>query len=85
MSEIEVRLKKVIVKNSRKEILDNEIADNSSLTADFGVDSLQMIEMIVDIESEFDITIDDEDTEMDVLTKYGPLKELIIKKISQKQ
>lgn len=82
MNDIGLRLKKIIMKNSRKEISESDITDNSSLTADFGFDSVQMIEMIIDIESEFDITIEDEDIELDVLTKYGLLKGLISKKVN---
>lgn len=85
MIDFDTRLKKIIMKNSRKENFKNDIIDineDSSLTSDFGFDSVQIIEMIVDLEAEFNTTIDDEDIDLEVLTKYGTLKELILKKIN---
>lgn len=82
MNDLDAKLKEIIIKNSRKEICENDISNDSDLATNFGFDSVQIIEMIVDLETQFDITIDDEDIELDVLTKYGPLKQLISKKIN---
>lgn len=81
MNSVEYTLKNIIINNSKKEISENEIDKNSNLIVDFGFDSIQIITMIVDIEEEFDILIEDEDIKIDILTNYGLLKELLLKKI----
>jgi acyl carrier protein len=81
MGDLEIKLKNIIIKNSRRKICENEITDSSNLITDFGFDSVLMIELIIELEKEFDITIlDDEDFEIDIITKYIPLKELILRK-----
>lgn len=81
MNNIDQKLKSIIIQNSRKVISESDIDDNSNLTTDFGFDSVNVVQMIVDLETEFDISMDDEDIDLDVLTKYKPLKGLILKKI----
>ena len=55
MLELDKKLKGVIIKSIRKDIIEDQIFDNSLLTEELEVDSLQMIELIVAIETEFDI------------------------------
>jgi acyl carrier protein len=42
---------------------DDSIADDSSFTNDLGADSLDTVELIMEFEKEFDLTIPDEDAE----------------------
>lgn len=81
MNEVTLILKKIIIENSLREITEDDILDNSSLVEDFGFDSFKMIELIVDIETEFNILIEDEDMDIDILTRYGSLRDLIFKKL----
>ena len=55
MLELDKKLKGVIIKSIRKDIIEDQIFDNSLLTEELEVDSLQMIELIVAIGTEFDI------------------------------
>ena len=48
---------------------------------DFGFDSIQIVQTMIDLESEFNILIDDEDI-VNILTCYKPLTDLIIKKLN---
>lgn len=82
MNEISKNLKRIIINHSRKEIQDYEINEYTNLINDLGYDSVRIIEMILDIEEQFNITIDDEDIDVDALTKYEPLKTLILRKIN---
>jgi acyl carrier protein len=42
---------------------EDSIADDSSFTNDLGADSLDTVELIMEFEKEFDLTISDEDAE----------------------
>ncbi len=42
---------------------DDSISDESSFTNDLGADSLDTVELIMEFEKEFDLTIPDEDAE----------------------
>lgn len=40
-----------------------DIAENSNLAADLGADSLDIVEITMAVEQEFDVQLDDEETE----------------------
>ena len=61
------RVKKIIVDQLGVEI--NKITENSSFVDDLGADSLDIVELIMAFEEEFDIEIPDEDAEK--MTKVG--------------
>ncbi len=58
MSNIEDRIKKVI--SDQLSIQLDKIKNNSFFVNDFGADSLDIIELIMSLEEEFDIEISDE-------------------------
>ncbi len=55
------RIKKIII--DQLGIEDSKIAINSSFIDDLGADSLDIVELIMALEEEFDIEIPDEDAE----------------------
>ncbi|HZK10827.1 MAG TPA: acyl carrier protein [Atribacterota bacterium] len=59
--EIIDRVKKIIV--DQLGIDESKIKDNSSFVDDLGADSLDIVELIMAFEEEFDIEIPDEDAE----------------------
>lgn len=62
----------------------NQINDDTDLIQDFEFDSINIIQLVVKIETEFDIEIDDDDLILEKLSLYKGLVELIEKKISKK-
>jgi len=58
---IEQRLKKVISEQSGVE--EKEITPNSNFTKDLGMDSLDLVEVVMSLEQEFKLEIDDESAE----------------------
>lgn len=70
MSSVEERVKKVIAEQlSMKE---EDVANDASLMEDLGADSLDMIEIMMELEGEFDLSIGDEEAE-----KARTVKEVI--------
>jgi len=61
MSNIEERVKKVIAE--RLSVDEDDIKNESKFMDDLGADSLDLVELVMDLETEFDITIEDEQAE----------------------
>jgi acyl carrier protein len=61
MSEIANRVKKIIV--DKLGVDESEVAPEASFTNDLGADSLDTVELIMEFEKEFNISIPDEQAE----------------------
>lgn len=82
-NDVDVRLqhliREVIRINQNKDMVSELVVEQEcDLLDDFGLDSLLMVQLIVEIESEFDIEFDLADLNMDVLRKYQNLRDYII-------
>ena len=61
MSKIASRVKAVIV--DKLGVDENQVTESAVFTTDLGADSLETVELIMDFEKEFGLTIPDEDAE----------------------
>lgn len=61
MSDLAAKVKSIIVE--KLGVDESDINDNASFTNDLGADSLDTVELIMEFEKEFDLTIPDEDAE----------------------
>ena len=61
MSEIESKVKEIIIEKLGVE--ESEVTPEASFTNDLGADSLDTVELIMEIEKEFGITIPDDQAE----------------------
>jgi len=61
MSEISEKVKKIIV--DKLGVDESEVSESASFTDDLGADSLDTVELIMEFEKEFDISIPDEKAE----------------------
>jgi len=61
MSDIAAKVKSIIVE--KLGVDEADITDEASFTNDLGADSLDTVELIMEFEKEFDLTIPDEDAE----------------------
>jgi len=61
MSDIQARVKKIIVE--KLGVDENEITPEASFTNDLGADSLDTVELIMEFEKEFNLTIPDDQAE----------------------
>ncbi len=59
MNDLEMKIKSVIAEKAGKSISD--IRDDASFIEDLGLDSLDLVDMIMKLEEEFGISIPDED------------------------
>ena len=61
MSEIESKVKEIIIEKLGVE--ESEVTPEASFTNDLGADSLDTVELIMEVEKEFGITIPDDQAE----------------------
>lgn len=72
-------IREVIRINQNKDVISELVVGKEcDLLDDFGLDSLLMVQLIVEIESEFDLEFDLADLNMDVLRKYHNLRDYIV-------
>lgn len=61
MSNIEERVKKIVIE--KLGVKEEEVSSSASFVEDLGADSLDTMEMVMELESEFDIEIPEEAAE----------------------
>ena len=61
MKNLEKKVKEIII--DKLGIEESEVTDSASFTNDLGADSLDTVELIMEFEKEFNISIPDEDAE----------------------
>ncbi len=77
MEEIKDKIKQIVI--DRLDVDEDQITPDASFVEDLGADSLDIVELIMGIEEEFDIEIPDEDAEK--LTTVGGALEYIKSKL----
>lgn len=65
--EIEVKVKEIVAEKAECEI--SEVNDQTNLEETLGMDSLDRVELLMEIEKEFGITIPDDDADKVITTK----------------
>ena len=78
MEEVQSKLKEIVMDRLNAE--EDQIKPEASFVEDLGADSLDIVELIMGIEEEFDIEIPDEDAEK--LTTVGEAKENVKTKLA---
>ncbi len=81
MEEIKDKLKQIVI--DRLDVDEDQITPDASFVEDLGADSLDIVELIMGIEEEFDIEIPDEDAEK--LTTVGGALEYIKSKLGMEE
>jgi Phosphopantetheine attachment site. len=82
MNTIDERLKTIILEIMRIGIDLEDIEEDTDLINDLLFDSIQVLRLISSIEDEFKITIENEDSLVDLVQNYGALREFIEKAVT---
>lgn len=80
MKDFKERFDKLLI--DKLSVSKEDIKPEAKFTEDLGADSLDMVELIMEFESEFNLTIPDEDTE--TIHTVGDAEGYLIQKISEK-
>ena len=78
---IENRLKELIAKIADLKIDMSMIHGDTNLNKDLSFESIQMIQLIIEIENEFNIEIEDDDLIIENLTQFNNLLMMISRKV----
>lgn len=78
MSEIKQKVKEIIVHKLGVNI--EEVTDDANFIDDLGADSLDTVELIMELEKEFDVSIPDEDAE--TIATVGTAIEYLASKVT---
>lgn len=78
-SNLKERAKQIVIEQLGVE--DSEIKESAHIQEDLGADSLDVVELIMAIEEEFEVEIPDEDAE--TLTTFGALTEYVSSKLAE--
>ena len=73
MSTIEDRVKKIVVEQLG--VKEEEVTNEASFVDDLGADSLHIVELVMQVENQYDLEIPDEDAE--TLLTVGDVKQYI--------
>ena len=76
---IEKELKRIVLALSEKDKSLDDISDKTVLTKDLGYNSVKLITLIVQIESFFKISIEDDCLDLEELIVFGSLKKIVEK------
>jgi acyl carrier protein len=76
--DIESRIKKIILSNV--DVPESELVPEAKLRSDLGATSIDVVEMVATLESEFDIDISDEDAQN--VRTYGEMVAYVKSKVS---
>jgi len=76
MSDIALKIKRLIIE--KLDVQESEITNEASFIKDLGIDSIDQVELLMDVEKEFKITIPYE--EIEKLTTVGSLIEYLTKR-----
>lgn len=79
---IGLRLKNIIIGISRLNITEDDIREETDFINDLGFDSVNMIQLLAQLEKELDICFEGNELELDWLTDFKGLKERVQEKLN---
>lgn len=85
MTQVDQKLKSLIMESSYMNLTQEDIRDSSDLIADFGFDSVSIMKFIVDIENTFEIQLEDDELVFHIIAHYGNLKNCVQQKLLCKE
>lgn len=76
----ETRRKIATILMDKMGVEQEELTDNANLSCDLGMDSLDTVEVLMEVEREFNISIEDEEAEK--IETFGQLVQLVNDRVS---
>lgn len=79
--DVENTIKNLIMTIANGGMHEEDITIDTILTNDFEFDSIKIIELVIEIEDQFNIILDDENLTIEKLSSYASLVEIVKEKI----
>ena len=80
MDELKAQLKQMIVERLFLKVAPAEIADEANLMEAYGIDSVNLFEIVVGLEDEFGISLAEEDFSVEAFSTVDGIAELVARK-----
>jgi acyl carrier protein len=77
------KLKAMVLGITQMKISLDQVSDSANLFNDCGLDSTSVVELVVALEQEFDITIDEDELDVDLFQNIGELARFVEMKRAQ--
>lgn len=79
MSEVELKIKSLLEKKVK---IPYEYRSNLNLINDLAIDSVEMLELIIELEDSFDVVFDDAELDINIISCLDKLTQLIESKLN---
>ena len=76
-SEILAKLKELVIEVTQLKIAPEAISDTANLFNDCGVDSTSVVDLVVGLEQNFDISVDDDELDVKLFQDLSKLAEFV--------
>ena len=76
-SEILARLKELVIEVTQLKIAPEAISDTANLFNDCGLDSTSVVDLVVGLEQNFDISVDDDELDVKLFQDLSKLAEFV--------
>ena len=83
--ELKDQLKQMIVERLFLNIAPEDMADDANLMETYGIDSVNLFEIVVGLEDEFGISLEDEDFSVETFATINSIAELVDRKQPEEQ
>ena len=78
------RIKEMIVERLFLDVSPDEIADEANLSEEFGVDSVNLFEIVVGLEEVFGISLADEELSVEAFSTVAKIAAVVERKLAEK-
>lgn len=75
------KLKKIVIKHARKKVNENELTENTDLLKDLCYESINIVQLMTDLEANFDFVFEDDEIDFDVICNFGKLSKFVQMKV----
>lgn len=79
---LDERIKEIILRNMTRPVENIEINPDSDLINDLALSSIEIVNLLVEIEEEFNIQIDTTEITMPIFSEYRQLREFLLTKMA---
>ncbi|MFC5775602.1 acyl carrier protein [Ectobacillus antri] len=75
------KLKEIVVQNAKNKGDEIELTENTDLLKDLGYQSINVVQLMADLEEHFDFVFEDDEIDFDVICNFGKLSKFIQMKV----
>lgn len=75
------KLKEIVIQNAKKKGTEIELTENTNLLKNLGYQSINVVQLMADLEENFNFVFEDDEIDFDVICNFGELSKFIQMKV----